>query len=184
VSEPAEAATAAVRPVTSIVAAEVVETAPMAAPEAPAPVVEAVAAPAPVVEEPVVVETAPVAVAAPVGVEAPAPAPAPAPVPAPVMVAAPAVVAAPAAVAAAAPFVLETDTLVAVAETAGLQWVNSDADKIRAAQQAMASEPKPEHVPRVAKPAAAADNSPLVMVETRKDLSQVTLPFESDKPSA
>ena len=85
--------------------------------------------------------------------------------------------------AAAAPFVLETDTLVAVAETAGLQWVNSDVDKIRAAQQAMASEPKPEHVPRVIKPAAAADSSPLVMVETRKDLSQVTLPFESDKPT-
>jgi ribonuclease E len=39
-------------------------------------------------------------------------------------------------------------------------------------------------VPRAAKPAAAADNSPLVMVETRKDLSQVTLPFESDKPAA
>ena len=93
-------------------------------------------------------------------------------------------VAAPAVVAIAAPFVLETDALVAVAETAGLQWVNSDADKIRAAQQAMASEPQPAHVPRAAKPAAAADNSPLVMVETRKDLSQVTLPFESDKPAA
>ena len=163
VSESAEAAPAAVRPVTSIVAAEVVETAPVAAPEAPAPVVEAVAAPAPVaVEQPVVVETAPVAVAAPAVIASPAPA----------------------AVAVAAPFVLETDTLVAVAETAGLQWVNSDVDKIRAAQQAMASEPKPEHVPRVIKPTAAADNSPLVMVETRKDLSQVTLPFESDKPSA
>ena len=105
------------------------------------------------------------------------------PVGAPVAVAAP-VVAAPAVVAVAAPFVLETDALVAVAETAGLQWVNSDADKIRAAQQAMASEPQPAHVPRAAKPAAAADNSPLVMVETRKDLSQVTLPFESDKPAA
>ena len=184
VSESTEAAPAAVRPVTSIVAAEVVETAPVAAPEAPAPVVEAVAvaAPAPVVEEPVVVETAPVAVAAPVVVEAPVPAPATAPAPAPV--AAPPVVAAPAVVAVAAPFVLETDALVAVAETAGLQWVNSDADKIRAAQQAMASEPQPAHVPRAAKPAAAADNSPLVMVETRKDLSQVTLPFESDKPAA
>ncbi|OYY64759.1 MAG: hypothetical protein B7Y51_03980 [Burkholderiales bacterium 28-67-8] len=179
VSESAEAAPAAVRPVTSIVAAEVVETAPVATPVAPAPVVEAVAAPAPVVvEQPVVVEAEPVAVAAPVVVEAPVPAPAP------VAVAAPAVVPAPAVVASAAPFVLETDALVAVAETAGLQWVNSDADKIRAAQQAMASEPKPEHVPRVIKPTAAADNSPLVMVETRKDLSQVTLPFESDKPSA
>lgn len=182
-SESTEAAPA-VRPVTSIVAAEVVETAPVAAPVASAPVVEAVAAPAPVMEQPVVVEAAPVVETAPVVVEAPVPAPAPAPVPAPVAVVAPAVVSAPAMVAAAAPFVLETDALVAVAETAGLQWVNSDADKIRAAQQAMANEPKPEHVPRVIKPTPPADNSPLVMVETRKDLSQVTLPFESDKPSA
>ena len=179
VSESTEAAPA-VRPVTSIVAAEVVETAPVAAPVASAPVVEAVAAPAPVMEQPVVVEAAPAVETAPVVVEAPVPAP----VPAPVAVVAPAVVSAPAVVAAAAPFVLETDALVAVAETAGLQWVNSDADKIRAAQQAMANEPKPEHVPRVIKPTPPADNSPLVMVETRKDLSQVTLPFESDKPSA
>ncbi len=170
-SDTAEAAPA-VRPVTSIVAAEVVETTAVTAPLAEAPVVDVVAAPAAVVAEPpVAVETAPVAVVPPVAIEAPAP------------VAAPAVVAAPM-VAAVAPFVLQTDALVAVAETAGLQWVNSDADKIRAAQEAMANEPKPEHVPRVIKPTAPVDNSPLVMVETRKDLSQVTLPFEADKPSA
>ncbi len=99
------------------------------------------------------------------------PAPAPALVPA-----TSAAVAAPAPLAAS--FVLETDALQAVAESAGLQWVNSDAEKIRAAQEAMASEAKPVHAARVPKPAAAVDDGPLVLVETRRDLSQVKLPFE------
>jgi ribonuclease E len=84
----------------------------------------------------------------------------------------------------AAAFVLETDALQAVAETAGLQWVNSDADKIRAAQEAMAKEAKPVHVARAPKPVEAIDDGPLVLVETRKDLSQVKLPFESDAGSS
>ncbi len=98
----------------------------------------------------------------------------------PAAVAAPAVVAVPVAAAApvAAAFVLETDALQAVAEGAGLQWVNSDAEKIRTAQEAMASESKPAHVPREPKPVAAIDEGPLVLVETRRDLSQVKLPFE------
>lgn len=69
-------------------------------------------------------------------------------------------------------------SLQAVAEAAGLQWVNSDADKIRAVQAAMTDAPAPVHVPRERKPVEAVDASPLVMVETRKDLSQVKLPFE------
>ena len=78
----------------------------------------------------------------------------------------------------AASFVLETDALQAVAESAGLQWVNSDAEKIRAAQEAMANEAKPVHAARIPKPVAAVDEGPLVLVETRRDLSQVKLPFE------
>ena len=81
-------------------------------------------------------------------------------------------------------FVLETDALQAVAETAGLQWVNSDSDKIRAAQEAMAKEAKPMHVARAPKPVVSVDEGPLVLVETRKDLSQVKLPFETDAGSA
>jgi ribonuclease E len=77
------------------------------------------------------------------------------------------------------PFVLPTEQLQSVAESAGLQWVNSDADKIRAVQEAMANEPKAVHVPREPKPPAAVDEGPLVLVETRKDLSQIKLPFES-----
>lgn len=77
------------------------------------------------------------------------------------------------------PYVLPLDALQRIAESSGLQWVNSDADKIRAAQEAIASEPKPVHAPRQRKPLAVVDEGPLVLVETRKDLSQLKLPFES-----
>jgi len=77
------------------------------------------------------------------------------------------------------PFVLPTDSLQAVAEAAGLQWVNSDAEKIRAAQAEMAAQPAPVHVPRERKPVQIDDTGPLVLVETRKDLSQIKLPFET-----
>jgi len=60
-----------------------------------------------------------------------------------------------------------------------LQWVNSDAEKIAAAQAAIAAEPKPVHVPREPKPPVVIDEGPLILVETRKDLSQVKLPFEA-----
>jgi len=100
-----------------------------------------------------------------------------APVVAPVALAAAAPVAVP--VATVAPFVLPTDSLQAVAEAAGLQWVNSDAEKIRAAQAEMAAQPAPVHVPRERKPVQIDDAGPLVLVETRKDLSQIKLPFET-----
>ena len=81
-------------------------------------------------------------------------------------------------------FELPTGELEALAEAAGLQWVNSDADKIRAVQEAMAREPKPIHVPREPKPPVKIDEGPLVLVETRKDLSQIRLPFESGTPAS
>jgi ribonuclease E len=81
------------------------------------------------------------------------------------------------------PFRLPTDELQAVAEAAGLQWVNSDADKIRAAQEAMANEPKPTRAPREIKPVEVVDEGPLVLVETRKDLTQFKLPFETAQAS-
>ena len=76
-------------------------------------------------------------------------------------------------------YALPLDSLVAVAESAGLQWVNSDAAKIQAAQAAMAATAEPIRVPRDIPPVAAVDDGPLVLVETRKDLSQVKLPFET-----
>ena len=71
-----------------------------------------------------------------------------------------------------------------IAESSGLQWVNSDEEKISAAQAAIAAAPKPIHVPRERKPVVLEDTGPLVLVETRKDLSQVKLPFEQQPPSA
>jgi ribonuclease E len=77
------------------------------------------------------------------------------------------------------PFELPLTELEQMAQAAGLQWVNSDSDKIRSVQQAMAAEPKPAHVPRDPKPVVVVDQGPLVLVETKRDLSQVKLPFET-----
>jgi ribonuclease E len=121
----------------------------------PEPVAVATEWPAPEAAEPVALAAAPVV-----------------PVPA-------ARVIAPLAVAAPQAFELPLDSLQAVAESAGLQWVNSDTDKIRAVQAAMAAEATPAHVPRERKAVAPVDEGALVLVETRKDLSQFKLPFET-----
>jgi ribonuclease E len=83
------------------------------------------------------------------------------------------------AAAAAESYALPMESLVAVAEAAGLQWVNSDVGKIEAAQSAMAADAPPVHVAREIKPMTADHDGPLVLVETKKDLSQVKLPFET-----
>ncbi len=56
----------------------------------------------------------------------------------------------------------------------------ADAGKIADVQAMMAAEPKPVHVPREPKRNVLADGGPLVLVETRKDLSQLKLPFDHD----
>ena len=76
-------------------------------------------------------------------------------------------------------FTLPVDELQQVAVSSGLQWVNSDADKIAAAQAAIAAEPRPIHVPRERPPAVVLDEGPLVLVETRRDLADMKLPFEN-----
>jgi len=75
------------------------------------------------------------------------------------------------------PFQLPVDELKNVAEGSGLQWVLSDSEKIAAAQAAMAAEPKPVRVPRERPPAVVIDEGPLVLVETRRDLKNLELPF-------
>ncbi|RQO57401.1 ribonuclease E/G [Paucibacter sp. KBW04] len=131
---------------------------------------EAAAAPAAEVTSSPVVEAPAASVAAPIAAPVAAAAVVVAEVAAPV--AAPAAPAQPA-------FVLAIDELQAIAAGSGLQWVNSDAEKIRAAQEAIAAEPKPVHVPREPKPVVVLDEGPLVLVETRKDLAQIKLPFEA-----
>lgn len=75
-------------------------------------------------------------------------------------------------------FTLPVPDLVQVAQGSGLEWVNSDADKVAAVQAAIAAEPKPLHVPRERPPAVVIDEGPLVLVETKKDLRDMQLPFE------
>ncbi|CAN7159338.1 Rne/Rng family ribonuclease [Polaromonas sp. LjRoot131] len=137
------------------------------APEERAPAVADYAAPAP----------AP-AYTAPVAVAAPAPAPAPvvaAPAPAPVQAAAPAVgISLPKVQS----YALPLDELAQVAQSSGLQWVNSDAAKIAEVKAAIAAETKPMHVPRERPPLVVADEGPLVLVETKRDLGAMSLPFE------
>jgi ribonuclease E len=115
--------------------------------------------------------------AAPVAPSAPA-APVAAPSVAPVA-AAPVAPAAPSGLPKVQPYTLPVEALADVARACGLEWVNSDAAKVAQAQAAIAAEPKPVHVPREPKPAVVIDEGPLVLVETRKDLRNVTLPFEA-----
>jgi ribonuclease E len=77
---------------------------------------------------------------------------------------------------------LPLQDLAAVAESSGLQWVNSDSAKIAEVQAAIALEAKPVHVPRERPAVVASTEGPLVLVETKRDLSTLPLPFET--PSA
>lgn len=76
------------------------------------------------------------------------------------------------------PFDLPIDALAQVAQSSGLSWVNSDASKIAAVQAAIAAEPKAVRIPRERAAKAEVTEEPLVMVETKRDLRDVTLPFE------
>lgn len=76
---------------------------------------------------------------------------------------------------------LPMEAMQQVAASSGLQWVNSDASKIAAAQAAAAAEPAPIRVPRERPPAPSLDEGPLVMVETHRDLRDTSLPFDQPK---
>ena len=98
--------------------------------------------------------------------------------PAPVAVAAPVAAAAAERMPKVSTYTLPTETLVDVAQSSGLQWVNSDAVKIAAVQAAIAAEAKSIHVPRERPAPVSVDAGPLVLVETKRDLRNMTLPFE------
>ncbi|HGL4260149.1 Rne/Rng family ribonuclease [Burkholderia dolosa] len=123
------------------VAVEAPQPAPVAqvAPAVTTEAAPAAAEPAPVAAAPI--ESAP-ADAAPVQAAAPAPAPAQ-------PIAAPA-----------------SASLEVVLQQAGLVWVNTDADKLRAAQEAAARLPRPVRTPRERKPLPPVDTTPMQQVET------------------
>ncbi|CAN7439919.1 Rne/Rng family ribonuclease [Caballeronia sp. LjRoot34] len=128
--------------------AEPVETAPVAA----TPVSETVApvaSPAPVVAEAFApVESEPVKTFEPVETVAP-------------------VAAAP--VAPVAAVTLKEEVLKPMLDTAGLVWVNTDADKLRAAREATAQAEAPKRVVRERKRLPPLDAAPMQQVETGKD---------------
>ena len=64
---------------------------------------------------------------------------------------------------------LKEDALKPMLETAGLVWVNTDADKLRAASAAAAEAEAPKRVPRERKSLPPLDTAPMQQVETGKD---------------
>ncbi len=145
-----------------------------------------------VTSEPAAPAEAPAAAPAPASANMAAPAAAPAaeptsePTPAPAQAPAVTAPAAPtAAAAASAPEALPTvasynlpiERLQQVAETSGLVWVNSDTAKVAAVQAAIAAEPQPARVPRERPAPVVVNEGPLVLVETRKDLNSLQVPF-------
>jgi len=75
-------------------------------------------------------------------------------------------------------YTLPVDAMAGIAQQAGLNWVNSDAGKIAMAQAAIAATPKAIHVPRERPAPMLIDEGPLILVETRRDLRSMNLPFE------
>ena len=67
-------------------------------------------------------------------------------------------------------FQLKSTDMQAVAHGSGLEWVNSNPERVAAVQAAIAAEPKPVHIPRERPPVVVLDEGPLILVETRKDL--------------
>ena len=54
----------------------------------------------------------------------------------------------------------------------------------RRAEPQPTAEPKPVHVPREPRPVVLVDEGPLILVETRRDLASLQLPFEVEAQAA
>jgi ribonuclease E len=168
VASPAPAVEIAARPVESVqaVAAEPLKVA-AAAPTPESEIVAAVATPVPVVAEALApaVESEPVKAFEPVETK---------PVEAPVLVPTETHYAQPPAepvapTPAPAPVALKEEALKPMLENAGLVWVNTDTDKLRAAREAAAQAEAPKRVVRERKPLPPLDTAPMQQVETGKD---------------
>jgi ribonuclease E len=66
-----------------------------------------------------------------------------------------------------------------IAQAAGLEWINSDAARVAEVQASIAATPATPHVPREPKPSVLPDEGPLMLVETRRDLKDMALPFDT-----
>jgi ribonuclease E len=77
---------------------------------------------------------------------------------------------------------LPVEQLRAIVETAGLQWVQSNPERVEQARRKARQAPAQRHAPRERKPRATQDEGPLVLVETRKALPRLDLP-ENEQPT-
>jgi ribonuclease E len=75
---------------------------------------------------------------------------------------------------------LPISSLQGVAQSSGLEWVNSNPERIAQVQAAIAAEPRPIHVPRERPPVVVMDEGPLILVETKRDLGQMPMPFDNN----
>ncbi len=75
-------------------------------------------------------------------------------------------------------YTLPVTDLEQLAQTSSLEWVQSNPARVAEAQAAIAAEPRPVHVPRERPPLVVLDEGPLILVETRRDLQQLAMPFE------
>ena len=80
-------------------------------------------------------------------------------------------------------YALPVAELEGLAQASSLEWVQSNPARVAEVQAAIAAEPKPVHVPRERPPLVVLDEGPLILVETRRDLQQLAMPFEAT-PSA
>lgn len=80
-----------------------------------------------------------------------------------------------------ASYSLPIESLVALTQASQLQWVQSDPQKVAQVRESIANEPAPVHVPRVRPPAVVLNEGPLVLVETKKSLNQLNLPFTQEQ---
>ena len=78
-------------------------------------------------------------------------------------------------------FALPVEQLQQVAQSSGLEWVNSNPERIAMVKAAIAAEPRPVHVPRERPAPVVFDEGPLILVETKRDLSQMQMPFEENR---
>jgi len=76
-------------------------------------------------------------------------------------------------------FTLPVAELTATATGAGLEWVESNAEKVQQAQAAIAATPASVHIPRERPAVVQLDEGPLVLVETRTDLAKHQYPFDA-----
>ncbi|MFM7802721.1 MAG: ribonuclease E/G, partial [Limnohabitans sp.] len=81
-------------------------------------------------------------------------------------------------------FALPIDQLHQVAQSSGLEWINSNPERVALIQAAIAAEPRPVHVPRERPAPVVLDEGPLILVETKRNLSQIQMPFETSDSQA